>query len=264
MLYSDAAAGALPLPPHLTSPAHWRCIDFISDLHLDADHPRTFRAWSHYLLSTPAQAVFILGDLFEAWVGDDAVQQEGFEAQSIQVLHEAAQHRWIGFMPGNRDFLLGSSLLHARGVQLLHDPTVLEVYGQRVLLTHGDLLCADDVNYQRFRSLVRNPAWQVDFLARPLSKRRELVRTMRDASREHQTNLNTWVDVNLEMAQAWLESTDSSVLVHGHTHRPVSEFWSPVAGRHVLSDWDLDGLGPRRAQVLRLTQDGFVRLDVST
>ncbi|NML17387.1 UDP-2,3-diacylglucosamine diphosphatase [Azohydromonas sp. G-1-1-14] len=252
----------MPAPERLIALAHWDCIDFISDLHLDAARPRVFHAWANYLFNTPAHAVFILGDLFEAWIGNDTAQQEGFEAQGIRVLREAAQRCWIGFMPGNRDFLLGMDLLQSCGIQLLSDPTVLQAYGQQLLLTHGDLLCVDDANYQRFRSQVRDPIWQTAFLARPLLERRALAKAMRDASREHQNNPAAWADIDVHMAQSWLNAAGCKVLVHGHTHRPGSESWPSALERHVLSDWELDGPGPNRAQVLRLTGEGFLRLDL--
>lgn len=247
----------------LKAPAHWDCIDFISDLHLDATRPHTFQAWADYLTRTPAQALFILGDLFEAWVGDDAASREGFEADAVHVLREAARQRWIGFMSGNRDFLLGASLLNACGVHLLGDPTVLQAHGQRILLTHGDQLCLDDVDYLRFRAQVRDPAWQAAFLARPLDERRALAQAMRDASREHQSDPSAWADVDRDAALAWLREADCNVLVHGHTHRPGNEELVPGFVRFVLTDWELDGLPPARAQVLRLSREGFVRLDLN-
>lgn len=251
------------LPPYqtLTAPPDWACVDFISDLHLDASRPSTLKAWTCFLNATPAQAVFILGDLFEAWVGDDATQQDGFERQAAQALQEAARQRWIGFMPGNRDFLVGSALLEDMGVHAVADPTVLEAFGQRVLLSHGDQLCLADADYQRFRLQVRDPRWQASFLARPLVERRALAQTMRDASRQHQGEAAEWADVDPSCAQAWLIHSNCSVLIHGHTHRPGSQALSSKLVRHVLTDWELDDASPGRAQVLRFTAEGFARLN---
>lgn len=250
------------LPPlqAISAPSGWKCIDFISDLHLDASRPCTFDAWKHFLAVTAGQAVFILGDLFEAWIGDDACRQEVFEAEAINALQQAAQYRWIGFLPGNRDFLVGSDLLQRIGVHPVADPAVLEAHGRRVLLTHGDLLCLEDVSYQRFRLQVRDPNWQRLFLIKPLSERRELARNMRDASRQHQNDMAAWADVDLNAALGWLTQAQCSVLVHGHTHRPGSQSLVPGYERHVLTDWELDGSGPARAEVLRLTQEGFARI----
>ncbi len=250
----------LPSLRAISAPSRWTCIDFISDLHLDASRPHTFDAWKHFLAKTAGQAVFILGDLFEAWIGDDTCQQPGFEAEAINALHQAAQCRWIGFLPGNRDFLVGSEMLEDIGVHPVADPTVLEAHGQRLLLTHGDLLCLADVNYQRFRLQVRNPNWQRLFLAKPLFERHELARNMRDASRQHQNDMAAWADVDPRAALGWLSQAQCSVLVHGHTHRPGSQSLAPGYERHVLSDWELDSSGPARAEVLRLTQEGFARI----
>lgn len=250
------------LPPlqAISAPSSWKCIDFISDLHLDASRPHTFDAWKRFLAKTAGQAVFILGDLFEAWIGDDVCRQDVFEAEAISALHQAAQCRWVGFLPGNRDFLVGSDLLQQIGVHPVSDPAVLEAHGQRVLLTHGDLLCLEDVSYQRFRLQVRDPNWQRFFLAKPLSERRELARNMRDASRQNQNDMAAWADVDPGAALDWLIQAQCNVLVHGHTHRPGSQSLAPSYERHVLTDWELDGSGPTRAEVLRLTREGFARI----
>nr|WP_259373157.1 UDP-2,3-diacylglucosamine diphosphatase [Azohydromonas aeria] len=226
-------------------------------MHLDATRPRTFQAWIDYLAATPAQALFILGDLFEAWVGDDCASQPGFEANAIRALREASRQRWIGFMPGNRDFLLGSELLGACGVALLDDPTVLQAHGRRVLLSHGDQLCLADVEYLHFRAQVRQPAWQADFLTRSLRERLDLARAMRHASRQHQSDPVVWADVDPAAALAWMRETQCSDLVHGHTHRPGRHELAPGLQRLVLSDWEVDGPGDARAQALRLSRTGF-------
>jgi UDP-2,3-diacylglucosamine hydrolase len=133
------------MPRYFQVAAHerWRRIDFISDLHLAEDMPRTFAAWERHLLDTPADAVYILGDLFEVWVGDDA-RHRAFGRRCIDVLSEAASHRTIGIMVGNRDFLLGGAMLRDCGALALPDPTLLVAWGQRILLTHGDALCLAD------------------------------------------------------------------------------------------------------------------------
>jgi len=252
----------------MTEPAHevvappaWRRIDFISDLHLSDDTPRTFAAWRDYLLNTRADAVFILGDLFEAWVGDDA-RFDGFEATGTAVLTEAARRRHLAFMVGNRDFLLGAETLDACGVQALSDPTVLCAFEQRALLTHGDAWCIADVAYQRFRAQVRNPAWQAQVLTRPLAERRAIASGMRSESErmlaEH--GAADAVDVDRATALEWLRATRSHTLVHGHTHRPATEPLAPGLTRHVLSDWELDHATSARAQVLRWSADGWARL----
>jgi UDP-2,3-diacylglucosamine hydrolase len=240
------------------APPSWRAIEFISDLHLSAAVPRTFDGWAHYLESTDADAVFILGDLFEAWVGDDA-RFDGFERRCADLLADAARRRTVGFMAGNRDFLVGHELLDEAGVLTLPDPTLLLAWHHRVLLTHGDALCLADVDYQRFRAQVRNADWQADFLSRPLAERQRLARSMRDASEQTQRQQPTWSDVDAGAAVALLRDAGASVMVHGHTHRPGSEQLAPGFTRHVLSDWDLD-TEPARAEVLRLVPSGFERV----
>ena len=241
-------------------PEHWHAIDVISDLHLDTAHPKTFAAWRSALLDTPADAVFLLGDVFEAWVGDDA-RFEGFERECADVLKAATARRTVAFMVGNRDFLVGDALLADCGVQALADPSLLSAWGQTVLLTHGDALCLDDTDYQRFRAMVRNPAWQQAFLARPLVERRAIARQLRDASEANKATQSSvdWADVDRDTAVAWLRAAGAKHMLHGHTHRPGSETLAAGFTRDVLSDWDLD-IPAARAEVLRLTRDGFARL----
>lgn len=237
-------------------PAHVRAVDFVSDLHLCAAMPRTAAAFTRYLAQTPADALVLLGDVFEAWVGDDLLSQP-FEAGITAALREAAQRMTIAVMPGNRDFLLGAAFHAAAGTQALADPSVIEAFGQRLLLTHGDALCVADVPYQRFRAQVREPAWQQAFLAQPLTDRLAQARGMRDASKAHQQGGADFVDADPALAAQWLSEAGVQVLIHGHTHRPGS---GPFAGgqRHVLSDWDCDHA--QRAEVLRWTAGGLVRL----
>lgn len=239
----------------------WRSIDLLSDVHLRADRPATFAAWRAHLLATDADAVLILGDLFEAWVGDDA-GDEGFDADCVAVLRAAASRRRIGFLAGNRDFLVGDTMLAAAGVARLTDPTLLCAWTQRVLLTHGDALCLGDTAYQRFRAEVRDPAWQDAFLARPLAERRELARRMRDASMAHQAGAALLADVDDDEAARWLESAGAPVMVHGHTHRPGVHALRAAGRRYVLGDWEFDR-SPQRAHALRLTPQGLVALDLA-
>ena len=254
---------ALPTFHEIEAPAEWRCIEFISDLHLSEDLPRTTAAWRGYLRSSRADAIYILGDLFEVWIGDDACLPGRFESEAAEVLAEAADRRAMGFMAGNRDFLVGAQMLKACGVAALPDPTLLSAWGQRVLMTHGDALCLADEPYQAFRRQVRSPAWRDAFLSQPLAAREALARQMRDASEANKQRQNPadWSDVDAATAVAWMQATGSRDMVHGHTHRPGSEVLAPGYTRHVLSDWDCDS-EPLRAQLLRLTRDGFARIDL--
>ncbi|MGY4828912.1 UDP-2,3-diacylglucosamine diphosphatase [Sphaerotilaceae bacterium SBD11-9] len=243
------------------APLQWQSIDFISDLHLSADTPLTFDAWADYLRGTPADAVFILGDLFEVWVGDDA-RFDGFEARCTEVLTQAALRRSLHFMVGNRDFLLGPDMLGACGITALADPCVLTAFGQRWLLSHGDELCVADTEYQKFRAMVRSAEWQANFLSQPLAARQHFARDVRAQSEARKKDLPSpadWADIDPAMAVEWLRRGHSAALIHGHTHRPATEPLGSGCTRHVLSDWDLEH-PPQRAEVLRLTAAGVTRL----
>jgi UDP-2,3-diacylglucosamine hydrolase len=256
---------ALPPLYQWAAPAAWRCIDFISDLHLSAALPRTVQAWRDHLLHTPADAVLILGDLFEVWVGDDQ-RERGFERLCVDVLAEAASRRSVAFMPGNRDFLLGDAMRRDCGLLALPDPTLLDAWGHRLLLSHGDALCLADTAYQRFRAQARTPQWQREFLAQPLAERLRRAGQARAASAARKQaagfDPELWADVDAAAAVAWLHAAGASDLVHGHTHRPGDETLAPGHARHVLSDWDLDH--GQRAEVLRLTRAGLVRVPPAT
>ncbi len=241
-------------------PQPWSQIDFISDLHLASNLPVTLSGLRRYLRSTQADAVVILGDLFEVWVGDDA-RHSDFDAGCTQLLWEASQQRTMAFMAGNRDFLLGAEMAQATGLRLLPDPTVMVAWGQRALVTHGDAWCLADQPYQRFRSLVRSPEWQRTFLSRPLDERRAQARHIREESqRQQQGHAPTdWADVDADTAIEHLNATHSNTLIHGHTHRPGTDSLAPGLTRHVLSDWDLDDPHHPRAEVLTWRSSGWQR-----
>lgn len=246
----------------LVAPASWRTVDLISDLHLQAEEPATVDAWRGYLETTPADALFILGDLFEVWVGDDAAAQPGFEADCAELLRRTAERLPVFFMHGNRDFLVGPAFAAQCGFTLLDDPTVLSLHGERWLLSHGDLLCLDDTDYLAFRAQVRTPEWQAAFLARPLAERRAIARGMREQSeaRKHTPDM-VWADVDAAAARGWLQQARAKTLVHGHTHRPGQHDLGDGCQRIVLSDWDV-AVHPPRAQVLCLTPAGAQRVDI--
>jgi UDP-2,3-diacylglucosamine hydrolase len=261
------AAGPVALPTfwEVQASADWKTIDFVSDLHLAEDTPRTFEAFASYLRQTTADAVFILGDLFEVWVGDDA-RHDGFEARCVDVLGESASRCALGFMVGNRDFLVGADMLKSCGVMALSDPTVLIAFGERVMLTHGDALCLTDVAYQRFRGMVRNPAWRSDFLSRPLQERWKAARDIRVESerrkREHDST-GPYFDIDVATAVRWMHEAGTPSMIHGHTHMPGSETLAPGFQRHVLTDWDFDHSDTARGGVLRWQADGIQRLSLA-
>ncbi|ASI67592.1 UDP-2,3-diacylglucosamine hydrolase [Diaphorobacter nitroreducens] len=252
---------SVPPMDELAAPAAWRTVDFISDLHLEPAQPSTVQALRQYLHSTPADAVFLLGDLFEVWVGDDAIDEPGsFEGACCALLAQAAHGRPLYFMHGNRDFLVGEGFTRHTGIPVLADPTVLTFAGRRWLLSHGDALCLNDVEYQRFRILARNPQWQAQLLARPLHERRAQGRSARSESEARkQAGAAVYADVDSPAAIEWLRAAGAQALIHGHTHLPADHVLAPGLARHVLTDWDLDA-HPPRAGVLRLTAEGLQRL----
>ncbi len=253
-----SAYGEVSSRPVLQAPKHWQRLDFISDLHLQLDAVSTFNAWQDYLQTTRADAVFILGDLFDVWVGDDllngnvgADSASAFAAACVQTLSAAAQRLSVFLMHGNRDFLLGTAFAQACKLTLLNDPTVLVFADVRCLLSHGDALCLADTDYMRFRMQVRSPAWQQDFLHLPLVQRQERALALRAQSEARKRSGAACIDVDNAAAQDWLRAAQAQSLIHGHTHRPGQHAMANGMRRLVLSDWDLDAT-PARAQVLRL------------
>lgn len=242
----------------LIAPSGWRRIDFISDLHLLPQDTATFAAFNTYLQSVDTDALFILGDLFEVWVGDDCLRQAvSFEAQCALAIAEAAERLPVYIMHGNRDFLMGAELMTACGATLLDDPTVLSWAQQRWVLTHGDALCLDDKPYLEFRKQVRSAQWQHDFLAQPLAQRIEIARGLRSQSEARKDAVTQYADVDTDAAIALLQDSHSHTMIHGHTHRPADHALDAQHKRYVLSDWDANAYPPR-LEVMRWTWSGVV------
>jgi len=252
---------ALPHFAELQAPPAWRTVEFISDLHLQAGEPRTFEAWRGFMASCSADALFILGDLFEVWVGDDILQEPGFAADCAAVIQATARRVPVFLMHGNRDFLMGDGLLGSCGATLLDDPTVVTFAGQRLLLTHGDALCISDVKYMRFRAMVRNPAWQREFLAKPLAERQAIGRATRSESEANKRQAAgiDYGQVDDPLAAQWLDAADSRTMIHGHTHQPRDHDLGGGRKRIVLTDWDLQASPPRQ-EVLRVSASGVHRI----
>lgn len=260
------ASAALAVSPFIAQldATDWSRLEFLSDLHLHAGAhgAATARAFADYLQATQADAIFLLGDVFEVWVGDDAAEPGGFEAEVAAQLKAASARAQLFFMAGNRDFLLGDAYLAQAGMQALADPCCLDLGETRWLLTHGDAWCLDDLDYQRFRQQVRTPAWQAALLAKPLAERQAIGRAMREASASKQASMVTHADVDQAIALAAMQACGASVLLHGHTHRPAEHHMHgegpggdvPTGLRVVLSDWDL-AAQPPRAEYLRLQRD---------
>lgn len=215
---------------------------FIADLHLDRHHPgvERFRALCAGR-ARAAAALYVLGDLFDAWIGDD--DPEPVHAAVIEALAGlTAAGVPAYFMAGNRDFLIGEDFLRRTGLTALSDPTVVDLFDRRTLLCHGDTLCTDDVDYQRFRAQVRGAEWQREFLAKPLDERRRIADGLRGGSRDAMADkASAIMDVNTEAVTAALREHGADWLIHGHTHRPARHehaIGDAIAERYVLSDWD--------------------------
>lgn len=254
------------------APAQWRAVDFISDLHLHAAEPATFERWRAFMQrpqSEHADALVILGDFFEVWAGDDLLQPgvvteaSAFAQTCMALLKAHTAQRPVYFMHGNRDFLLGAAAMAAAGMTELTDPTLLEMHDQRCLLSHGDALCLADTEYLAFRAEVRSPAWQSQFLARPLDERLAITRQLRAQSEAKKQATGhdpaCWADVDTDAARSWLNAAQATTLIHGHTHRPQEHDLGNGLKRVVLSDWD-GSASPARAEVLRWDVHGLHRL----
>ena len=225
---------------------------FVSDVHLSAFHPATVDAFLGFLAREVAgrsERLFILGDLFEYWAGDDDLDAP-FNRRIVDALRALADDGIeLAFMAGNRDFLIGDEFAKAAGIALLPDPYRLELSGLSFMLSHGDALCTDDIDYQRFRAMVREPSWQQAFLARPLAERRAIIGDMRmkseAAKRDKAADI---MDVNADAVARLFKDHGQTRLIHGHTHRPahhVLEVGNERCERWVLPDWDAEAQPPR-------------------
>jgi len=235
---------------------------FISDLHLDDRRPETTGLLMNFLQNEAggADALYILGDLFEFWLGDDVPSKCATQvASALSALNDSGVPCY--FMHGNRDFLLRDSFARQAGMTLLPEECVVNLYGEQVLLMHGDSLCTDDIPYQQFRTLVRNPAWQDDFLSKTPQERLQVAMQARDASAEHKDNVDTAImDVNQGEVIAAFERHGVQKMIHGHTHRPATHDLEANGGpaeRIVLGDWY------KQSSVLRVSPDGYELLSSS-
>ncbi len=219
---------------------------FIADVHLNHQRPAIMHLFLQFLATRAkqAEALYILGDLFEVWIGDD--DDEPLSQNILTALrHLTDQGTYLYVMPGNRDFLLGQTFEKATGCTLIADPTVLEIYGIPTLLMHGDSLCTLDVAYQTFRSQVRAPLWQQQFLAQPLTQRRQLAQQARSHSNAHtHQSAAKIMDVTPSEVLKAMTHAGVSQLIHGHTHRPAVHSLT-LAGkpayRKVVGDWREQG-----------------------
>ena len=230
---------------------------FISDLHLEPTRPAITALFLDFLerRAQQAQALYILGDLFEAWIGDDDDAELGRTVTAaLRALTDAGVPAY--FLHGNRDFLLGERFAAVSGVQLLPESVVIELAGEPTLLLHGDTLCIDDEEYQAFRAQVRHPAWQAQILALPLAQRRVLAGQLRETSRQAgQQKAADITDVSLAEVERVMRAQGVQRLIHGHTHRPAIHDWrleGQPARRAVLGDWR-----EQQGSVLRCDASGW-------
>ena len=228
---------------------------FISDLHLDDARPHIVEDFERFCAgeARSADALYILGDLFEAYIGDD--DDAALNARIARALRGVADAGVpVRFIAGNRDFLLGSDYARRCGMDLVDDGAVIDLHGTPTLILHGDVLCTDDAAYLAFRRQVRDPAWQAAFLARPLAERRAFAAQARDASRAHTSSTDMAImDVNQHAVEGALHQAGVTRMIHGHTHRPaIHDFMldGKPAQRIVLGDWYEQG------SVLRVDRDG--------
>ena len=213
-------------------------IFFISDLHLEQNKPHLTKAFENFINSkvNSHDELFILGDFFEQWIGDD--NEDNFIKGIKNILKlKTAEGLKIYFMHGNRDFLIGDKFCKDVGAKLLKDPFIFNLNGKKIMLMHGDSLCIDDKDYQEFRNLVRNKDWQKDFLSKDLKERKEVAKSLREiSSLENKTKDEAIMDVNQDEVLRIIENHSIDVLIHGHTHRPYIHDENGVP-RMVLGDW---------------------------
>ena len=218
---------------------------FISDLHLHEGRPDITQAFLTFLEETASKAekLYILGDLFEAWIGDD--NQNDFISNIQSALLKINKTTEVFFMHGNRDFLIGSEFASSSGLKLLNDPCSEEMFGNQVLLMHGDLLCIEDHDYQAFRKTSRDPKWQNEFLTKTIQERQEIAHNLRTISKEATgTKKEEIMDVSATEVIRTMKESSVNLLIHGHTHRPKSHKITvndQPAERIVLGDWDAYG-----------------------
>ena len=215
---------------------------FISDLHLSGERKNITDLFINFLdqRASKADALYILGDLFEVWLGDDFVKPD-YQESIVRMKQLADNGVPLYFMSGNRDFLMTEKFTELSGASLLNDPTVIDLYGTPTLLTHGDTLCTDDTEYQKFRAMVRAPQFIADFLSKSIKERLAIATKFREASKTETASKSMDImDVNQQAVETIMQEQNITQLIHGHTHRPAIHDFS-VNGKNmkriVLGDW---------------------------
>ena len=243
----------------MTMPARTLAL-FISDLHLQPSHPHTAAAFYAFLQerAMAAQTLYLLGDLFEYWAGDDDLSDpfNHIIAEAIRAVSDAGVR--VYWIAGNRDFLVGEAFAAGAGLTLLAEPHVALIGGQRVTLVHGDAQCTGDTKYMAFRAQVRDPAWQAQFTALPLAQRKAIIAGMREGSKaEHGTKSDELMDVTAAAVECLYADTTSTVIIHGHTHRPALHTDAAGRLRYVLPDWEPDA-EPARGGWIAIDSTGAI------
>jgi UDP-2,3-diacylglucosamine hydrolase len=237
---------------------------FISDLHLQPAHPATSAAFFDFLErhARRAQQLYLLGDLFEYWAGDDDIS-DPFHQQIIAALRSVSDAGTaVYWIAGNRDFLVGAQFAEAAGLTLLPETFVTDIGGQRLVLLHGDAQCTEDVKYMEFRAMVRQAAWQQQFVAMPLAQRKAIIAGMRENSRKDQgTKTYEIMDVTPQAIRDVFAATGTDVMIHGHTHRPALHR-DGATRRYVLPDWEPDATPPRGGWIAIDAQGAITRHDL--
>ena len=235
---------------------------FISDLHMEMIESPIANTFSEFLKRlNQNDTLYILGDLFESWIGDDNVSElSQFVIDQLNTLSNQGIH--IGIMHGNRDFLIGQDFCNAASIELINDPYIIDINGEKAMLTHGDQLCTDDHEYQAFRSVVRNPIWQKDFLNFPISKREKIAGETKDASKQSKVQKTMEImDVNPDAVLKAFKENAVEIMIHGHTHRPnvhkISNDQNKLT-RYVLGDWSKES-----AIILKWDETGIELLDLA-
>jgi UDP-2,3-diacylglucosamine hydrolase len=221
-------------------------VHFISDLHLTKDRPDITERFLAYLtsLDTDVSELYILGDLFDVWVGDDDITEPN-EVVKLALKNIVSNGTQVYFIAGNRDFLVGQQFFSDTGINCLEDTHIIDLFGTPTLLMHGDLLCTDDIEYQQFRQLTHTPAWQGEMLSKPLEERLAIAQHYRNESLKNKAEKSMDImDVCQKTVISTMQQHNVSQLIHGHTHRPnvhTFDIEGKPATRIVLAEWDTDG-----------------------
>jgi UDP-2,3-diacylglucosamine hydrolase len=220
---------------------------FLSDLHLQQERPLTTRRFIDFLRNqgSQTQQLYLLGDIFDFWAGDDELKTPYNHAIALairQISDSGIKTFWI---PGNRDFLVGSIFAYMTGLVILPDPSVITVSGKSIAISHGDIQCTNDLEYMEFRSKVQQPQWKKQFLGLQLSQRKAIVASVRKEIQKNHRKTEDITDVNIDEVMNLFERTGTNILIHGHTHRPARHVLNQGKfsyTRYVLPDWDHDDI----------------------